>query len=87
MNQPFQMVQCTPTIPHTPYISTKSATFADSDVRSLNTSNKCYGRLCATRVSDCWQILYVVRIERESVRLYYVYKQQLDPTLKPSNYK
>ena len=38
VNQPFQTVQCTPTIPHTPYISTKSAIFPDSDVRNLNTT-------------------------------------------------
>ena len=31
-------VQCTPTIPHTPYISIKSAIFVGSDVRSLNTT-------------------------------------------------
>ena len=38
MNQPFQMVQCTPTIPHTPYVSIQSAVFEDSDVRTLNTT-------------------------------------------------
>ena len=38
MNQPFQTVECTPTIPHTPYIFIKSAIFGDGDVRSLNTT-------------------------------------------------
>ena len=38
MNQPFQTVQCTPTIPHAPYFPVKSAKFADSDVRRLNTT-------------------------------------------------
>ena len=31
MNQPFQTVQIAPTIPHTPFISIKTAIFADSD--------------------------------------------------------
>ena len=38
MNQAFQTVQCTPTIPDTPYISIESALFAGSDDRSLNTN-------------------------------------------------